>query len=169
MFQPRICKQIKRQFLISFLPPLVFSVTCIVKLVFSEGQDALIRMSSWPFGILYKGSYVCSSIKFFLELKSCSGSFWPPASSVAASLFTLVNSSYTCRLTVSTGGLAFSLISLYLELSSEVFSTHLSYSCRLLFPPIQSLGLLTKVSAPDRPSLMLQHRLADPGCFHNST
>lgn len=80
-----------------------------------------------------------------------------PASSVAASLFTLANYSRMCLLSVARGRRTFFPVSLCLEVCRAPFA-----SPALYLPPAHSLGVQAKVAASKRPSLMLQRGLGVP-------
>lgn len=80
-----------------------------------------------------------------------------PASSVAASLFTLPNCSRMWLLSVARGRRTFFPVSLCLEVSKAPFA-----SPALYLPPTHSLGVQAKVTASKRPSLMLQHGWGGP-------
>ena len=73
----------------------------------------------------------------------------PPASSVAASLFIRLNSSYLAYFQFSVEAILFFHISLYLELSERSLFYHTCPGS----PPTCSSGLLGKLSASKRPSL----------------
>lgn len=68
-----------------------------------------------------------------------------PASSVAASLFTILSPSHTCLLSVARGRRAFVPVSLYLEFSEASFTSAVLY-----VPPTHSLGLQAKVATSKR-------------------